>query len=306
MSIDWPGTETIRVNANQIQFEVFTMGRGDRLALCLHGFPEHAFCWRFQMPVLARLGYRVWAPNLRGYGGTDSPAGIQAYQIETLVADVAGLIEASGARETVLIGHDWGGMLAWIVAMLHPRLVQRLVIVNVPHPARFTAEFQRPAQLLKSWYMLLFQIPWLPEFLLGLGGGWVLARLFRRTSRERSWHTADVMSVYRRNAARPGGLTAMVNWYRALLRGGGLKRSSAKGCPKVLAPTLFLWGDADWFFTPLVASGTEAYVSDLTMRVLPGVSHWAQQEAPEAVNAMVEAWLSGSAVPSYSGAVQGR
>src|SRR5687767_12818904 len=100
--------ETIRVTANGINFEVLTMGTGDRLALCLHGFPEHAFSWRFQMPLLAKLGYRVWAPNLRGYGATDSPSGVEFYQTETLVADVAGLIEAAGARETLLIGHDWG------------------------------------------------------------------------------------------------------------------------------------------------------------------------------------------------------
>src|SRR5712692_5607259 len=114
---------TIRVAANGISFVVLEAGSGDRLALCLHGFPEHAVSWRHQMPLLARLGYRVWAPNLRGYGGTDSPREVAAYRIDVLVDDVAGLIRASGARETLVIGHDWGGALAWTLAMRKPTLI---------------------------------------------------------------------------------------------------------------------------------------------------------------------------------------
>jgi pimeloyl-ACP methyl ester carboxylesterase len=294
------GAETIRITANHINFEVLTMGSGDRLALCLHGFPEHAFSWRFQMPLLAKLGYRVWAPNLRGYGATDSPPGVQSYQTETLVADVAGLIEAAGVRETLLIAHDWGGLLAWIVAMRHPRLIDRLVILNVPHPACFIRECRRPAQLLRSWYMLLFQIPGLPEFLMGLRHGRFIARAIRLTSSASRRFPNEVTEVYRQNAARKGGLAAMVNWYRALLRGGGLKRCRDGGFPKIQAPTLLLWGGADSFFTAQATVGHEDFVSDLTYRLLPGVSHWVQQEAPEAVNAMLEAWLSGARVPEYA------
>jgi pimeloyl-ACP methyl ester carboxylesterase len=292
--------ETIRVTANGINFEVLTMGTGDRLALCLHGFPEHAFSWRFQMPLLAKLGYRVWAPNLRGYGATDSPSGVEFYQTETLVADVAGLIEAAGARETLLIGHDWGGFLAWMVAMRHPRLIDRLVILNVPHPACFIREFGRPAQLLRSWYMLFFQIPVVPEFLMGIRHARLIARAIRLTSSDPARFPKEVTEVYRRNAARKGGLTAMLNWYRALLYGGGLRRCRDSGFPKIQAPTLLLWGGADNFFTTRTRLGYEDFVVDLTYRVLPGVSHWVQQEAPEAVNAMLEAWLSGTRVPEYS------
>jgi pimeloyl-ACP methyl ester carboxylesterase len=292
--------ETIRVNANHINFEVLTMGSGDRLALCLHGFPEHAFSWRFQMPLLAQLGYRVWAPNLRGYGATDSPPDVQFYKTETLVADVAGLIEAAGARETLLIAHDWGGLVAWMVAMRHPRLIDRLVILNVPHPACFIRECRRPSQLLRSWYMLFFQIPVLPEFLMGIREARLIARAIRLTSNDRSRFPTAVTEVYRQNAARKGGLTAMLNWYRALLRGGGLRRCRDSGFPKIQVPTLLLWGGADNFFTAQAPLGTDDFVSDLTYRLLPGVSHWVQQEAPEAVNAMLEAWLLGARVPEYS------
>ena len=294
---------TIRVSANGINFEVLTMGSGDRLALCLHGFPEHAFSWRFQMPLLARLGYRVWAPNLRGYGGTDSPPGVESYRVETLVADVVGLIEAAGAKETLLIGHDWGGFLAWMFAMRHPRVIHRLVILNVPHPACFNRELKRPAQMLKSWYMLFFQIPALPEFLLGIRQGRVIAKSIRRTSCDPARFPDEVIEVYRRNAARKGGLTAMINWYRALLRGGALNRRGDIVYPIIQTPTLLLWGSADRFFTAQATAGTEEYVSDLTCRLLPGVSHWVQQEAPEAVNAMLEAWLGGTRAPEYSEAV---
>src|SRR4026207_2435996 len=119
----WEGVETISVPSNLISFEVPPLGPGNRLALCLHGFPEHAFSWRFQMPLLAKLGYRVWAPNLRGYGATDSPREVSAYQVETLVEDGAGLIISSGAEETLLIAHDWGAWLAWMLAMRYPHLI---------------------------------------------------------------------------------------------------------------------------------------------------------------------------------------
>ena len=292
--------KTIRVTANHINFEVLTMGSGDRLALCLHGFPEHAFSWRFQMPVLARLGYRVWAPNLRGYGATDSPPGLQFYQTESLVADVVGLIEAAGARETLVVAHDWGGLLAWIVAMRHPHLVHRLVILNVPHPACFVREFRRPSQVLRSWYMLFFQVPVLPELLMGIRGARLIARAIRLTSSDRARFPPEVTEVYRQNAARKGGLTAMLNWYRGLLRGGGLRRCRDSGFPKIQAPTLVLWGGADRFFTARALLCTEEFVADLTLRLLPGVSHWVQQEAPEAVNAMLDAWLSAARVPEYA------
>ncbi|HYM03623.1 MAG TPA: alpha/beta hydrolase [Stellaceae bacterium] len=295
----WPGVETIRVAANGISFEVASLGSGDRLALCLHGFPEHAYSWRHQMPLLARHGYRVWAPNLRGYGGTDSPREISAYRIETLVDDVVGLIKAAGARETLLIAHDWGGALAWLVAMDHPTLVDRLVVLNLPHPACFLREVRRPRQMLKSWYMLFFQLPVVPEMLLGANGARAVAEMIRGSSRDPKRFPDEAVEVYRRNAARPGGLTAMLNWYRALVRGGGMRASPRREFPVIAAPTLFLWGDADVALDIRTTEGTNAYVADLTFRVLPGVSHWIQQEAPEAVNAMLDAWLAGRPVPEY-------
>ncbi|HMF75834.1 MAG TPA: alpha/beta hydrolase [Bryobacteraceae bacterium] len=295
--------ETIRIAANGISFEVAQMGTGDRLALCLHGFPEHAFSWRHQLPMLASLGYRVWAPNLRGYGGTDSPSDIAAYRLDVLVEDVAGLIRASGARETVVIGHDWGGVLAWTLAMRQPELLQRLVVCNLPHPACFLREVKRPIQFLRSWYVLLFQIPAAPEALLGMGRAYGIRETFRRTTRDGSKFPEDVLDVYRANALRPGGLKAMIHWYRALLR-GGWRQLAAGDFPKIEIPTLLIWGSDDIALSIRTTRGTDQYVSDLTLRVLPGVSHWVQQEAPEAVNALLQAWLTGMPLPDASGGVR--
>ena len=297
--MNWPGIEFIRVAANGINFEVATMGVGDRLALCLHGFPEHAYSWRHQMPLLARLGYRVWAPNLRGYGATDSPREVSAYSTRTLVDDVAALITAAQPRETLLLAHDWGAALAWSLALDQPQLIDRLVILNLPHPACFARELRRPVQFTRSWYMFFFQLPWLPEFLLGRRQGRGASELIRKTSRNPARFADEDLEVYRANAARPGGLTAMINWYRALFRGGAMQRFFGSDVPIIHVPTLFLWGDADVALSLRATRGTEQYVSDLTFRVFPGVSHWIQQEAPEAVNAMLEAWLSGKRVPEY-------
>jgi epoxide hydrolase 4 len=297
--MNWPDVQFIRVAANGINFEVATMGSGDRLALCLHGFPEHAYSWRHQMPLLARLGFRVWAPNLRGYGGTDSPREVSAYKTRMLVEDVASLIKAAGARETLLLAHDWGGALAWSLAIEQPALIDKLVMMNLPHPACFARELRRPPQLFKSWYMFFFQLPWLPEFLLGRRRGRATSDVIRRTSRDPARFTDEDLEVYRANAARPGGLTAMINWYRALFRGGSLRRFSGGNVPIIRIPTLFLWGDADTALSLRTTRETEKYVSNLTFRVFPGVSHWIQQEAPETVNAMLEAWLTGRPVPEY-------
>jgi len=298
--VNWPDIQLIRIPANGINFEVATMGAGDRLALCLHGFPEHAYSWRYQMPLLARLGYRVWAPNLRGYGNTYSPREVSAYKTRTLVQDVASLIAAANPRETLVLAHDWGAALAWLLAMGQPHLIDRLVIFNVPHPACFLRELRRPGQLARSWYMFCFQLPWLPEFLLGRRQGRAAAELIRRTSSKPTRFPDEELEVFRANAARPGGLTAMLNWYRAAFRAGRNPRYAGKDVPVIRIPTLFLWGDADVALSLRTTRGTEQYVSDLTFRVLPGVSHWIQQEAPEAVNAMLEAWLNGRRVPEYS------
>lgn len=285
------------VQANGLRFHVASCGKGDRLALCLHGFPECWYSWRYQLPMLARLGYRAWAPDLRGYGTTDRPAHREDYAIERLLDDVAGLIDAAGARSTILLAHDWGAIIAWYFATRAQRPLERLVIMNVPHPGVMERVIRTPRQFARSWYVLLFQLPRLPERLLAARRYRAIHDMFRNMAVDKQRFPDEVLQVYRENAARPGALTAMVNYYRALVRGGGGARQRALGYPPIDTPTLMIWGEVDQALGKETTYGTEAFVRQLTLRYLPNVSHWVQQEAPDTVNAMLAAWLTDQPVP---------
>jgi epoxide hydrolase 4 len=288
------------VRANGIDFNVAVAGAGERLALCLHGFPESSFSWRFQLPLLAQLGYRVWAPDLRGYGGSSRPEGIEAYAMENLEEDVAALIQASGAKEVVLIGHDWGALIAWSYAMFGRVPIARLIIMNVPHPALAQKGLRTLRQLAKSWYIFFFQLPWIPEWQLARNDCAAIAQAFRGMAVDKTRFPREVLRVYQDAAAQPGALTAMVNYYRALVR--GLRRNQRRGTPRIEVPTLMIWGEEDAALGKELTYGTDEYVNNLTLRYLPKVSHWVQQEAPETVNEMMAAWLLGKAVPYAPGA----
>jgi epoxide hydrolase 4 len=288
------------VRANGIDFNVAMAGSGERLVLCLHGFPESSFSWRFQMPLFARLGYRVWAPDLRGYGGTSRPPGVAAYALENLEEDVAGLIEASGAKDVVLVGHDWGALIAWHYAMLGRLPISRLIIMNVPHPKLAERGLRTMRQLAKSWYIFFFQLPKIPEWALARNGCEAIGRAFRGMAVDKSRFPDEVLRVYQEAAAQPGALTAMINYYRALIR--GLRRLRRRRTPRIETPTLMIWGEVDAALGKELTYGTDRYVSDLTLRYLPNVSHWVQQEAPEVVNDIIEAWLLGKTVPQAPGA----
>jgi pimeloyl-ACP methyl ester carboxylesterase len=286
--------EDQQVRANGLEFHVASCGQGERLALCLHGFPECGYSWRHQLPLLASLGYRAWAPDQRGYGSSSRPTRMQDYAIENLMQDVAGLIDASGARDVVLLAHDWGAMVAWYFAMRRVRPLERLVIMNVPHPGAARLGLR---QLLRSWYVFFFQIPRLPEWLLSRRDYRPIADAFAGMAIDKARFPEEVLRVYRENAARPGALTAMIHWYRAYVRGGGAARQRRLGHPVIETPTLMIWGERDSALGKETTFDTGAYVRDFTIRYLPDVSHWVQQEAPETVNAMLEAWLRNEPVP---------
>lgn len=286
------------VEANKLRFEVDMCGDGDKLALCLHGFPEHAFSWRYQLPMLAELGYKAWAPNMRGYGKSSRPVNLEDYSLEELMADVAGLIDAAQCESVVLIAHDWGAVIAWYFAMRNIRPLDKLIICNVPHPVPAQRVMRTGLkQLRKSWYIFFFQIPWLPEWLMGLHDAKSIGEAIRHSASNKAQFPDDVIEVYQRNAAQPGALKAMLNYYRGLVRGGGARRQQKLGYPVIEVPTLMLWGEDDLALTIETTYGTEKQVKDLTLRYLPRVSHWVQQDAPEEVNAMIKAFLKGETVP---------
>ena len=281
IAIEW-------IEANGLTFEVATAGSGDRLALCLHGFPELHYSWRHQIPLLADMGYRVWAPNMRGYGETARPSNKRDYRLNNLTADVAALIDASGAKEVVLIAHDWGAIVAWHFAIKKLRPLTRLVIMNVPHPLCARRELTRWRQLKKSWYIFFFQIPKLPEWRLGRDGAAVIGRLFPQTAVNRERFSEEDCENYRKAAAKPGALTAMCNYYRALLQTPDAK---GIGNGRVDVPTLMLWGEQDIAIDIACLDGTGDYVSDLTIKRYPHASHWVQQDVPEEANAALTEWL---------------
>ena len=290
-------TETI--TANNLHFEVDICGEGEKLALFLHGFPESKYSWRLQMPVLAKLGYTAWAPDLRGYGHSSRPLGIESYKIDHLMDDVAGLIDAARERgitgPITLIMHDWGGIIGWSFALRKLRPLEKIIVLNIPHPTLFAKGVRKFAQFKRSWYTLFFQIPWLPEKLLGANHAEGIGRAFTNMAVDKSRFPESVIKVYRDNAAMPGALTAMINYYRAVFRFGA--PPEWKEPPIIEAPTLMIWGTQDTALGKELTYGTDELVPNLTLRYLDGVSHWVQQEAPETVNAMIECWLTGQKVP---------
>lgn len=282
------GARRLLVPANGLTFEVFEAGEGERLALLLHGFPETAVMWRHLVAPLVARGYRVWAVNQRGYGATSRPRGRQNYSLDALAGDVAALIDASGARQATLIGHDWGGMIAWVVAIRKMRPVERLVAINIPHPLCFRAALRGVRQKLKSAYAAFFQTPFLPDRLLSLGRGYLTGLLIRVAARRAGAIPPAVMDLYRDNAASPGGATAMLDWYRS----AGRELFEARDLdPPVEVPTLIVWGTDDAALGLACLEGTERYVRNLRIELLPGVSHFSLEDAPQKVTAAVETFL---------------
>ena len=281
ISIDW-------VKANGLTFEVAQAGEGDHLALLMHGFPELHYSWRHQIPLLADMGYRVWAPNMRGYGGTSRPDRIEDYQLNTLVEDIGALIDASGAKKATLFCHDWGGIVSWHFAIKKVRPLERFVVCNIPHPLAMQREAKNWAQRRKSWYVFFFQIPWLPERLFSANRAERIGKIFAETTCNPERFGPEVRDVYRNAAARPGAMKAMVNYYRSLVRAG---QYGNVGDGRVEVPTLMIWGDQDVALEVSGTQGTEEWVPDFTLRRLANASHWVQQDAPEEVNAILQEWL---------------
>jgi pimeloyl-ACP methyl ester carboxylesterase len=266
-------------------------GAGPPVVL-LHGFPEFWYSWRHQLPALAAAGLRALAPDLRGYNLSAKPPGVRAYTLEALLGDVVGLIRHAGAGRAAVVGHDWGGLLAWFLAAFHPEVVERLVILNAPHPAALAREAGRPAQLLKSWYIFFFQLPLLPEILMRAGDFALVGRMLRREPvRPGTFGDAEVR-LYKQALARPGALTAAINYYRANFRRG---RRPDPRVRAIRAPTLVVWGERDPHLGPWFLDGLEEWVPDLRVRRLPGASHWVQNDAPEAVNRLLLDFLAGLA-----------
>lgn len=282
--------DLVHLRANGLEFACDVMGDSEDVALLLHGFPESRYSWRYQLPVLAAQGWRAVAPDLRGYGQSSRPtptyAGKAAYHIDHLVDDVVGMFEALKPRRKLLVAHDWGALIAWVVAMRRAVALDGLIIMNVPHPAVFRDLITHYApQRRKSWYVAFFQLPWLPEALLKRNRAEGIANAFLGMAVNKAMFPPHVLEEYRKNALIPGALSAMINYYRA-----NLKLLGETALP-IEVPTLMLWGEEDTALDVKLTEGYGPHVKDFTLRRFPNVSHWVQQEAPDAVNAAMREWL---------------
>ena len=266
---------------NGVRLHYVEYGKGP-LILLLHGFPECWYAWRYQLPALAQAGFRVVAPDLRGYNLSDKPRGVHAYRMECLIGDVKGLIQTLGEDRAVVVGHDWGGVIAWQLAISEPQMVKKLIILNAPHPQRYLEALKTPGQLLRSWYVLFFQLPWLPELMIrSFGFAGLRQRLLNEPVHADAFDEVTV-KVYQRALAQPGALTAALNYYRAGFR--SLVRGLRPNIQPIEMPTLVIWGEQDRYLGADLLEGLEPWVKDLTVERFADASHWVQAEVPERVN----------------------
>lgn len=273
---------------NGIRMHYVEAGSGETL-LFVHGFPENWYSWRHQLEAFAGQ-YHVVAPDMRGYNETDQCG---PYDTDTLQDDLVALIDHLGVERVHLVGHDWGAGIAWLFAMNHADRLRSLTICNVPHPAIARDMLKSPPQLMKSWYMLFFQLPWLPEMALSTKNYQVLARAIIRDCRPGTFTREDIQFYL--DSWRDHGLSGGINWYRALFRS---RKQLADPVPIITTPTLVIWGRNDRFLGEELTRNTEAYVAKLELHLLPGISHWVQQEAAGEVNRLLAAHLSANGASS--------
>lgn len=250
------------------------------LVVLLHGFPEHWWSWRHQLAALSKAGFWAVAPDLRGYNESDKPNGTSAYETEKLAGDVAGLIRALGRKDAIVVGHDWGAMVAWAFAMEHPEMLQRLAILNVPHPLQMMRGLRRPRQLKKSWYIFFFQLPLVPERLLRMNDFAAVRRMLRADG-----FTHDEIERYVEALRVPGALTSAIAYYRASMR-----RVLTGRVPKIRRidhPVLVIWGDRDIALGKEMAEPPPRFVPNAKVVHLPEATHWVQNSAPEKVNELL-------------------
>jgi pimeloyl-ACP methyl ester carboxylesterase len=270
------------VPANGVHLHVVEAGPQDgRPVVLLHGFPEFWYGWRHQIPALAEAGFRVIVPDQRGYNRSAKPASVAAYDIDALVGDIVALLDAYGLERSHVVGHDWGAVVAWVLAMRHPESLHQLVVANVPHPAVFRETLGTSwEQVQRSWYIFFFQIPRLPEWWLGRNDGANLARMLRGSAHADTF-TAEDLPAYRRAWQRPQAVRSMVHWYRAAAR-----RALRGGLPKdrIEVPTLVVWGAQDVALSRQMARPSAERCRDGELVVIEKATHWVQHDASDRVN----------------------
>ena len=254
--------------------------------ILLHGFPEFHYGWKSQIPALVQAGFRVIVPDQRGYNLSDKPKGIAAYDVDILARDIVGLCDHFGIQKANLVGHDWGAVVAWMVAINHPGRLEKLAILNVPHPDVMTDfVLHNSAQRKKSWYVFFFQIPWFVEWVLGKNDFEYLARMLVQSGRKNTF-TAEDVAEYKKAWSQKGALTGMVNWYRAIMR-RALRSAFSRNKPparRVHVPTMMLWGMRDVALSAGMAQPSIDLCDTGGLTFFDKATHWVQHDASAEVN----------------------
>ena len=269
------------IETNGIKLHVVQAGPKSGVpVVLLHGFPEFWYGWRHQIPALVEAGCRVIVPDQRGYNLSDKPKGVKSYGVLTLVGDIIGLIDALGYEKANLVGHDWGAVVAWTLAILHPERLHRLSIMNVPHPAVMRRFLTRDIeQIRRSWYVFFFQLPWLPEA--GMRqDNWRGAQRALRGSGKIDTFTTDDIVKYKEAWSQPGTMTSMINWYRAILR----YQLPMPKDTRIKVRTLMMWGMKDFALSHRMARPSMDYVDEGNLILFPEATHWVQHDAADEVN----------------------
>ncbi len=268
------------IETNGVRLHVVLAGPKDGPPLVLlHGFPEYWGGWRKNIPALVAAGFRVIVPDQRGYNLSEAPGDVRAYRLDELSKDIIGILDHFGIQQTFLVGHDWGAAVAWVMALQYPERIQKLGILNVPHPIATVKVIRKsPKQMLKSWYIGFFQIPWLADWLMSLNNFSGAINLLRASSKAGTFSEAE-LDEYRKAYANAGGLTGMINWYRAMLR----FRPSIPRDVRIKVPVLILWGKQDLALSYEMAEQSLRYCQDGRLVAFDDATHWVQHDELEAV-----------------------
>ncbi len=270
-----PG-ESVYVETNGVRLHTIQAGpEHGPLVVLLHGFPEFWYCWHDQIRPLADAGFRVVVPDQRGYNLSDKPDDVNAYHMDELAADIVGLIDAAGRGKASVVGHDWGAAVAWWVALHYPDRVEKLCAVNVPHPTVMRRAIRnRWDQRFRSWYFAFFQIPAVPEAFMRFHNWGAVVRTMERSSQPGTFSPTD-FERYRQAWRQPGAFSAMIDWYRAVVR----QRPSPR-TDRVTVPTLVIWGAQDDFIEKRTAWESVEFCDDGRVAMLPDATHWVQHDEP--------------------------
>jgi pimeloyl-ACP methyl ester carboxylesterase len=269
-------------DVGEVRLHYVEAGEGPLIVL-LHGFPEFWYGWRLQIAPLAAAGFRVVAPDMRGYNLSSRPEGVQAYDIDRLTADIRGLIQERGAQSALLVGHDWGGSVAWATAMKYPEIVDRLAILNAAHPRKLSQGLHHPDQLRKSWYFFFFDLPEVPELVVH-ANRWHFFRHFLHDARPA--YTPEEMDRYIEAWSQPGAAAGMINYYRFSVRQPAKEAEAA--LRPISAPTLVIWGQRDGYLGPELAEPEHDDIPNLDrVERLPDASHWVHHDEPKRVTELL-------------------